>query len=152
MKNITVSVDDRLTSKGQAGDPDLESRRRLLQETFKDFDARGVGLRMSDNLSREELYDRHHVRAATDAAGPDKVCTTTRRLARRVRADHEDARTSGNARGVSRCGVDQPTLRAIVLGWGNPGRGALPRLRCRILGRPQFGAGLRRPPGNQSLS
>ena len=97
MKNITVSVDDRLTSKGQAGDPDLESRRRLLQETFKDFDARGVGLRMSDNLSREELYDRHHVRAATDAAGPDKVCTTTRRLARRVRADHEDARTSGNA-------------------------------------------------------
>ena len=50
-------------------------RRRLLQETFKDFDARGVGLRMSDNLSREELYDRHQARAAAvfeHHAGPDR--------------------------------------------------------------------------------
>ena len=33
------------------------------QETFNDFDARGVGLRMSDNLSREELHDRDRARA-----------------------------------------------------------------------------------------
>lgn len=36
----------------------LERRRRRLNEVFEDFDARGVGLRMSDNLTREELYDR----------------------------------------------------------------------------------------------
>ena len=36
---------------------ELEERRRLLREAIADFDARGVGLRMSDNLTREELYD-----------------------------------------------------------------------------------------------
>ena len=33
-------------------------RRRLLKEVLADFDARGVGLRMADNLPREALYDR----------------------------------------------------------------------------------------------
>ena len=33
---------------------------------FKDFDARGVGLHMSDNLSREELYDRDRARAEAE--------------------------------------------------------------------------------------
>ncbi len=36
----------------------LERRRRLLDAIFEDFDARGVGLRMADNLPREALYDR----------------------------------------------------------------------------------------------
>lgn len=40
----------------------LERRRRHLNEVFEDFDARGVGLRMSDNLTREELYDRDRAR------------------------------------------------------------------------------------------
>lgn len=34
-----------------------ELRRRDLDEVLADFDARGVGLRSSDNLSRDELYD-----------------------------------------------------------------------------------------------
>ena len=34
-------------------------RRRRLKEFFEDFDARGIGLRMSENLSRDELYDRN---------------------------------------------------------------------------------------------
>ena len=41
----------------------LEVRRRLLAEVMADFDARGVGLDMSENLSREELYDRDRARA-----------------------------------------------------------------------------------------
>ena len=40
----------------------LERRRRLLQEVTADFEARGVGIRMSDNLSRDELYDRNAFR------------------------------------------------------------------------------------------
>ena len=40
----------------------LESRRRLLREVIEDFDARGIGLRMSENLSRDELYDRNAFR------------------------------------------------------------------------------------------
>lgn len=35
----------------------LELRRRSLDEVLADLDARGVGLRSSDNLSRDELYD-----------------------------------------------------------------------------------------------
>ncbi|MCY4658470.1 MAG: hypothetical protein OXF93_01470 [Acidobacteria bacterium] len=34
-----------------------ELRRRDLDEVLADFDARGVGLRSSDNLTRGELYD-----------------------------------------------------------------------------------------------
>ena len=37
--------------------PPAELRRRDLDEVLADFDARGVGLRSSDNLSRDELYD-----------------------------------------------------------------------------------------------
>lgn len=39
---------------------------KRLDEMFADFDARGVGLRMSDNLSRDELYDRDAARAAAE--------------------------------------------------------------------------------------
>lgn len=35
----------------------LQRRRRLLNEVWTDFDKRGVGLRSSENLSREELYE-----------------------------------------------------------------------------------------------
>lgn len=43
------------------GKPGSESRDRIrarkLKEMFADFDARGVGVRMKENLSRDELYD-----------------------------------------------------------------------------------------------
>ena len=96
MRNITVSVDDdtyRLSriraaeldtsvsalvrgylqdlvgrgAEGVGSETLLERRRRLLGEVVADFEARGVGLRSIDNLSREELYDRG--RARTEAAG-----------------------------------------------------------------------------------
>ena len=45
-----------------------ERRRRLLNEVFEDFDARDVGLRMTDNVPREALYDRTAARAEAEAA------------------------------------------------------------------------------------
>ena len=44
----------RATAQGVAS---AELRRRDLDEVLADFDARGVGLRSSDNLTRDELYD-----------------------------------------------------------------------------------------------
>ena len=35
-----------------------ERRSRLLNEVLADFEARGVGLSMADNLPREALYER----------------------------------------------------------------------------------------------
>ena len=50
----------------------LERRRRLFEEVFADFDARGVGLRMADNLPRAALHDRTASRSEADLAGrPD---------------------------------------------------------------------------------
>ena len=66
-------------SKGSAGrsvtitpesDVDLEIRRQKFREVLADFDARGIGLCMSDNLSREELYDRDRARSDADAENP----------------------------------------------------------------------------------
>ena len=39
---------------------------KRLDEFFADWDARDVGLQMSDNLSRDALYDRDVARAATE--------------------------------------------------------------------------------------
>ena len=39
-----------------------------MRQVFQDFEARGVGLRMSENLTREELYDRTRARAEAQAA------------------------------------------------------------------------------------
>jgi hypothetical protein len=37
---------------------ELERRRRLLHEVVAEFEAKGIGLRMEDNLPRDRLYDR----------------------------------------------------------------------------------------------
>ena len=47
---------------------EAEHRRELMQQVFQDFESSGVGLRMSDNLTREELYDRTRARAEAQAA------------------------------------------------------------------------------------
>ena len=43
-----------------------ERRRRLLRDVFADFEARGVGLRISENQTREELYEEA-------INGPDEI-------------------------------------------------------------------------------
>ncbi len=86
MKNITVSVDDdthraariraaqlgtsvsalvqgylRSLADGQLNEPSVGTgvglRVRNLEEVIADFASRGVGLRSSDNLTRDEMYD-----------------------------------------------------------------------------------------------
>ena len=51
----------------------LERRRRLFDEVFADFDARGVGLRMAANLPREALYDRSALRSEADPDSPPDI-------------------------------------------------------------------------------
>ena len=53
MKDITIAVE---TPGGAEAEGEWRGRR--LREVVADFDARGVGLRMANNLPREELYDR----------------------------------------------------------------------------------------------
>ncbi len=96
MKNITVTVDDetyrsariraaeldtsvsamvreylRLLSIRQAEglrvETAVERRGRLLREVVADFDARGLGLRATDAIPREELYQRVAVQVETQA-------------------------------------------------------------------------------------
>ena len=97
MKNVTVSIDEgtyRLVrlraadlgtsvsalvrdslgmlavgqAQGARAEAEAERRGRLLKEVIADFDARGVGLRMADNLSREQMYARDAGRAETEDA------------------------------------------------------------------------------------
>lgn len=99
MRNITISVDDDtyrrsriraaeldtsvsalvrgflegLVGVGAHGAPTEtkeERRRRLLEEVLADFEARGIGVSVAGNLSRDELYDRAQARA--DAASARK--------------------------------------------------------------------------------
>lgn len=94
MRNITVSVDDdtyrrsriraaeldtslsalvrrflRTLVDGPASalrsETEVERRLRLLREVVADFEARGVGLHMADNVPREKLYDRGLARRET---------------------------------------------------------------------------------------
>ena len=51
----------------------LERRRRLFDEVFADFDARGIGLRMADNLPREAIYDRSAIRSEAGPASRAKT-------------------------------------------------------------------------------
>ncbi|MDE2668941.1 MAG: hypothetical protein OXI51_04720 [Chloroflexota bacterium] len=41
-----------------AAESEPQRRKRLLAEVVADFEARGVGLRMEENLTREKLYNR----------------------------------------------------------------------------------------------
>ena len=55
------------TAVEQAGvETGAKLRRTQLDEVLADFAARGVGLRMADNLSREEVYDRDAARAEAE--------------------------------------------------------------------------------------
>ena len=68
LKSLTDEQDRGRTADAQRVETAHERRCRLLNEVLADFDARGVGLRMADNLPREALYDRP---AARTAAGTE---------------------------------------------------------------------------------
>ena len=60
-----------LASGSRDAEKETERRRELMRQVFQDFEARGVGLRMSENLTREELYDRTRARAEAQAAAAE---------------------------------------------------------------------------------
>ena len=68
LRNLSKGSVGRSVTITPESDVDLEIRRQKFREVLADFDARGIGLHMSDNLSREELYDRDRARSDADAA------------------------------------------------------------------------------------
>ena len=89
MKNITISIDEethRLAriraaemntsvselvreylrslagERAAVGETERERRRRLMSEVFEDICATRSGFKASDNISREEIYNRHAIR------------------------------------------------------------------------------------------
>ncbi len=61
-------------AKAQAGASEAEHRARGIRETAEEVTANGGGLRMTDNLPREALYDRSRASAeAREAVGTPNV-------------------------------------------------------------------------------
>ena len=58
LTGLVANRDGRHGSGAEPGEMPYQRRCRQLREVFADFDAQGVGLRMSENLPREALYDR----------------------------------------------------------------------------------------------
>ena len=52
-----MTLDDETHRRAQARAESTALRCRDLAEVLADFDARGVGLRSIDNLTRDQLYD-----------------------------------------------------------------------------------------------
>ena len=71
------------TSGSRDAEKETEHRRELMRQVFQDFEARGVGLRMSENLTREELYDRTRAGAEAQAAAAAEDEATPRDTRRR---------------------------------------------------------------------
>lgn len=69
LKGLVAGSGDEGLARAKEGESALERRRRLLRETFAEFDAQGIGLRMSENVPRDELYDR--VESRSDARPGD---------------------------------------------------------------------------------
>ena len=57
MTSIAVIVGDETPRRSRTEAESTALRHRDLADVLADFDARGVGLRSSDNLTRDDLYD-----------------------------------------------------------------------------------------------
>ena len=62
LKNLAHDDDKAVSAKEPASETNLEQRHRILREVAADFEQRGIGLQMTDNLPREELYHRNAIR------------------------------------------------------------------------------------------
>ena len=67
LRNLVADRAVRTADKGLDVEAEAERRRRMLWEVVEKVTAKGGGLRMADNLSREELYDRARARARAEA-------------------------------------------------------------------------------------
>ena len=71
LKSLVEDGTGGTASGSRDAEKETERRRELMRQVFQDFEARGVGLRMSENLTREELYDRARARAEAQAAAAE---------------------------------------------------------------------------------
>ena len=63
LRSLVENREGKHESGAEPGETLYQRRCRQLREVFADFDAEGVGLRMSENLPREALYDRAAMRS-----------------------------------------------------------------------------------------
>ena len=63
LMSIVKNREGKHESDADPGETPYQRRCRQLREVFADFDAERVGLRMSENLPREALYDRAAMRS-----------------------------------------------------------------------------------------
>lgn len=63
LRHLTAEPDAEGEACAESSETIYQRRCRLLREVLADFDEQGIGLRMSDNLPREALYDRVAARA-----------------------------------------------------------------------------------------
>ena len=57
LRHLAAEPDAGGEPSAEPGETIYQRRCRLLREVLADFDGQGIGLRMSDNLTRDELYD-----------------------------------------------------------------------------------------------
>ena len=72
LKNLVADRAGGTADNGPVVEPEAERRSRMLREVIEEITANGGGLRMTDNLSREELYDRARARAEAQAAAAER--------------------------------------------------------------------------------
>ena len=58
LRYLAVGPDGRGEAGAESDETIYQRRCRLLRKVLQDFDRQGVGLRMSENLPRDALYDR----------------------------------------------------------------------------------------------
>ena len=63
LRHLAAEPDAGGEASAESSETIYQRRCRLLREVLADFDGQGIGLRMSDNLPREALYDRVAARA-----------------------------------------------------------------------------------------
>ena len=68
LKSLVEDGTGGTASDSRDAEKEAERRRELMRQVFQDFESSGVGLKMSENLTREELYDRTRARAEAQAA------------------------------------------------------------------------------------
>ena len=70
------TVQGPLSCESQLGETPYQRRCRQLREVFADFDAEGIGLRMSESLPRNALYEQATM-LATAATERDRSAGTS---------------------------------------------------------------------------
>ena len=63
LRHLATEPDAGGEASAESSETIYQRRCRLLREVLADFDGQDIGLRMSDNLPREALYDRVAARA-----------------------------------------------------------------------------------------